>query len=480
MSFGRLTQTLPREAWEIAQAPGVRHALDEGGLRRAMMIDRAHLVMLIEEGLVERDTGIELLAAIDDLEREGLDTLRDEPAPRGWYLMYENHLAERTSQQAASWLPTARSRNDLGATLAMLELRDHFARVVTELIRLQFALIERSRQFTDIVMPAYTHGQPAVPITYSHYLSGIAISVEQRLLHLLHCLDDLDRCPLGAGAIGGTTVPINAARTCELLGFRFPVRHSIPAVATRDTTMLIVAHTTIAATLLSRVATDLHDWCSSDPPLLDLPDSLVGISSMMPQKRNAYLLEHVQGRAATPLGAFTTLAAGAQKVSFTNAIAVHTESTRFAADAMAASGESAALLRIVVRGAEPRVETMEDVAERGMTNATEIANQLAVEDDRGFRLAHRMVGDAARRALRDGQPLHDALDAEIDLSKIAVDRIARRAHFGGGAAKEEAATRLDELTSTLLHVVDDFRRARHRWNLTPGRVKDAAQNIRRG
>src|SRR5205823_6718531 len=134
--------------------------------------------------------------------------LRDRAAPRGLYLLYESYLIEQLGARAGGVLHTARSRNDLNATILRLRLRGPYLRLLREALRLQAVLLSRARRFSGVVMPIYTHFQAALPVTYGHYLAGVAQALERDIAGLIALADDLNRCPLGAGAVGGTSLPI--------------------------------------------------------------------------------------------------------------------------------------------------------------------------------------------------------------------------------------------------------------------------------
>src|SRR6185369_13149244 len=163
--------------------------------------------------------------------------------------------------------------------------------------------------YADVTMPVYTHYQAAVPITYGHYLTGVGFALSRDIAGLMSVIADLNACPLGAGAVSGTSLPIDPARTAGLLGFDQPVPHSIDAVASRDVILRLLSAAAILGVSLSRVASDLLLWTSVEFGFLTVPDTLAGSSSMMPQKRNVYMLEHVEGRSAAALGAFVHAAA---------------------------------------------------------------------------------------------------------------------------------------------------------------------------
>ncbi|SDS88579.1 lyase family protein [Microlunatus soli] len=478
-STGRLAGTLLPEAQRIAQQPGVDAALG-GDLRLAVDVDRAHLVMLFEQRIVPQSAALALLAEIDELQQLDFAPLRHRPAPRGWYLMYEGYLAERLGPTVAGWLPTGRSRNDLSATLALLKLREVFRTLITATLRLQLTLLRRAGAELTTVLPGFTHGQPALPITLGHYLAGVAHGVDADLERLAGLLPELDRCPLGAGAMGGTTLPIDPDRTASLLGFTGNCPNSLAAVASRDGIARLLADAAVLSTRLSRVATDLRDWTGCTPPLLHLPDSLVGSSSMMPQKRNVYLLEHIQGMAAAPVGAFTTVTSGAQKTAFSNSIAVHTEGPAFADQAIRRCADAATLLRLLIQHAEPDPGAMRRRAEDGFTNATELANRLALADGRGFRAAHQEVGRAARAALERGHGLlaEVQLPAGLTADDFDVARIADASRYGGGPAPAEVAGSLHVLQHRLGPVLTRVREATGRWSGTSARIRTAVGQTR--
>lgn len=477
----RLSQVLMPEAHNIALQPGIDRALG-GEIAMSVDIDRAHMLMLLEAGLVSADVAHAILDQIDLLESQGFEPLRERQGRRGWYLMYESYLAEQLEPDVAGWLPTARSRNDLSATLAQLSARDLLVQLDTEALELQDMLLRQASRYRTTTMPLFTHGQPALPGTYGHYLAGVASELDLDLRHAHLLFDDVDVNPLGAGAAGGTTLPINPERTAELLGFSRCAANSLAAVASRTTFLRLMNVALSTATLASRVATDLTTWLGTDPPLLTLPDNLVGISSMMPQKRNPYLLEHIVGRAAAPLGALTTLAAGMQKTPFSNNIAVHTEATRYTADAIDATVESLRLTRLILEHAAPQQEAMVRRAEVGNVHATELANQIALELDCGFRVAHNLVGSAVRESTNNHTPLIGEilarLPADKEVQDLDVASIAAAARFGGGPSPSTVNSHIHALESSAARHREQVLPYRERWDNTHDRIASAVKAIR--
>ncbi|WP_394838613.1 argininosuccinate lyase [Pendulispora rubella] len=448
---GRITRTIRRTARDILFGATADAAID-AELPFIAQVDRAHVVMLAESALIDRNTAASLLAAIDELRQRRFEPLRGRAALRGVYLLYEDYLIGKTGMSVGGMLQLGRSRNDLNATAQKLRLRAPWLRLVRESLRLQAILLRRSHRYAGVVMPAYTHFQAAVPITYGHYLAGIGSSLDRDLDALLATGSLFDVSPLGAGAVGGTALPIRAERTAELLGFVRPTPHSIDAVASRDGVLRVLAAASILGVTLSRVATDFLLWSTSEFDFLSFPDHLVGSSSMMPQKRNVYFLEHVQGRAASALGAFTHAVQACHAKPFTNSIAVGTEAVSAAWDALRKTTEAVILLRLIAAEAEPRRSSMEARARDGHTSATELANRLVGQGGVPFRTAHHTVGSFVRAALENDQPLEDVArhglrEAGSNVSTEGLDAasVATASQYGGGPGSTKLAVK--ELTS---------------------------------
>ncbi|MDT7543410.1 MAG: argininosuccinate lyase [Acidobacteriota bacterium] len=406
---GRIKQAVAYPASRILFG-GTTPAEVEFELRHISRVDRAHLVMLAECGIISKEQAARLLELILLLDADDFAPLHVASAPRGIYLAYEDFLISKVGPETGGVLHTARSRNDLNATVLCLRLRGPYLALLRESLRLQAVLIRRARRYADVVMPAYTHYQAAVPITYGHYLAGIGCALSRDIEGLFAGAQGLDHCPLGAGAAGGTSFPIDPARTAALLGFDHPVTHSIDAVAARDLVLRLLSGVTVLGITLSRLAADLLLWTTAEFGFLTLPDRLVGSSSMMPQKRNVYLLEHVQGRSAAALGAFVSAATAMHAKPYTNSISVGTEAVSHVWGALQSLIEALTLARLIVAGACPQPTAMNERAEAGYTTATELANRLVAEGGMPFRSAHHIVGRAVSEAvLSNTTSLTDAL-----------------------------------------------------------------------
>jgi argininosuccinate lyase len=386
---GRIRRPLSPTARRVA-FPAPAGAGDE--LDAISEVDRAHLVMLAEGGLIPTEAAAATLAEIMRLRSVDFAPLRNREARRGLYLLYEDWLVSRLGERTAGASRLGRSRNDLNATVFLLRLRAPYQRLMAELCRLQAVLLRGARRHRGLVMPAYTHHQPAFPTTFGHYLAGLALVLDRDLVPLAAMSDALETCPLGAGAGGGTAVPIDPDRTAALLGFSAPVHHSHDAVASREPALRLLAALAVTGVTLSRVASDLLTWTTAEFGFLWLPDELVGSSSALPQKRNPFLLEHVKGKSAAPLGSLVAAAGAFHATPFANSVAVGGEGAPHLFPALEALSDAATLLALVLAGARPRPEVMAAGARHGYTTAAALAEQAVASGDLSFRQAHHRIG----------------------------------------------------------------------------------------
>lgn len=410
-------------------------------------VDRAHLVMLAERELVAPAAAGALLRCIGELASLAWEPLLGRPAPRGLYLMYEGYLVERLGADVGGVLHTGRSRNDLKATVTALRLREWVLDLAAEAVRLQAVLLGRARAYASVVMPVYTHYQAAMPVTYGYYLLGVALAAGRDLDALRTAAAGLDVCPLGAGAVAGTDLPIDPARTAQLLGFGSTTSHALDAVASRDVPLRVLAAAAGLAVTLSRLAADLQLWSTAEFGFVHFPDRLVGGSSAMPQKRNAFLLEHLRAKPAQALGAWTAAASAMAATPFTNSIEVGTEAVASIGPGLEAARQAVLLAQVLVAGARPDAARMASRALDGFTAATAVANRL-VRRGVPFRTAHEQVGDAVRRAVEAGSTrladfgppgwldelgLGGLETGELDLAEL----VAAHAYGGGPGAFAE-------------------------------------------
>lgn len=433
---GRLTTGLGPRTARLVFASDEASTVAE--LALISRVDLAHLVMLHRCGLLDAARAHALAELVTALRAEDFRSLRGLPAPRGLYLMYENHLIDRLGDGTGGMLHAGRSRNDLKATTTALRLRSWLLEFLSEAGRLHAVLLNRARAHRAVVMPVYTHFQAAMPVTYGHYLLGVATALGRDLAAVRAAAEGLRRCPMGACAVAGTDLPIDPALTASLLGFDGGPVHAIDAVASRDVPLRVLSAVAGVAITISRLATDLQLWSTEEFGLVEFPERLVGGSSAMPQKRNAFLLEHLKAAAGGAIGAWTAAAAMVKSTPFTNTIEVGTEAVGAMWPGLDAVAKAVLLAQVTASGAAPVPARMTRRAADGFTTATTLANRL-VGAGVPFRAAHHAVGAAVRDALAAGRRTVD-LPHLSHLPTVAMDLpsvVADTAAGGGPGAFAE-------------------------------------------
>jgi argininosuccinate lyase len=429
---GRLTATIGLRMQRLLYGQPTADQI-AAELAQTTLIDLAHTVMLAEQSLIGGDAAAALVTEIERLRRTRFAELAATLMPRGLYLAYEQHLVAALGADVGGVLHTGRSRNDMKATATLMRLRDWLASFMEEATRLAAVLLARSRAHSHVVMPVHTHFQAAMPITYGYYLTGVAAALLREIEGVRDAARGLERCPMGAGAVAGTDLPLAPARVAELLGFREAPLHALDAIASRDVVLRLLANATGTAVLLSRLGTDLQLWSTEEFGFLRFPDRLVGSSSAMPQKRNAFLLEHVTAAAAATSGSWIAAVTAMKGTPFTNSIEVGTEAVGSAWRGLDATVDALLMCQSLVSGGRPCPERMVERARDGYTTATAVANDL-VRRGVPFRSAHHQVGTAIRRALAGDR------DASW-WDPVVADPVAavRRADVGGGPGAWPAA-----------------------------------------
>ncbi|MER9064771.1 lyase family protein [Mesorhizobium sp. M0698] len=391
--------TLHPDAMKLL-APPIEISRDGRLLQFQAAIDEAHLVMLVDKALVSRAVASDLLTNVLDLQREGFQSLDGRDAPRGLYLAYEAELVARAGPEKAGWLHLARSRNDLNATISLLALRDAACSISQEIGIAQDVLLQRAEESSRLVAPLYSQYQIALPGSPGHYLLGVFFALDRERQRLHRLLEDIRNCPMGAGAGGGTSIPIDPLQTATLLGFELPSFNSLDAVASRDHHLEGLSVFAGVSILLSRVAQDLQVWTTREFAIIDIPRNLAGGSSMLPQKKNPFLLEHIKGSASTVIGAYMSAATATCKSPFSNSIEASNYGCSPLGLAEDALKRAITLTSLIVKLMAFNATSMRENLEDGLAMTTVAAERMA---SRGvpFRKAHTQIGEIAARASRD-------------------------------------------------------------------------------
>jgi argininosuccinate lyase len=312
---------------------------------------------------------------------------------------------------AGKRLHTARSRNDQVATDLRLWLRDEIDQIVKRIVALERALLEQARRHAGLVMPGFTHLQVAQPVTFGHHLLAYVEMLERDRQRLGEVRSRVNRMPLGAAALAGTSFNIDRKRVARELGFEGLAENSLDAVSDRDFAIEFCAAAALVMVHLSRLSEELVLWMNPRFGFVRLPDRYCTGSSIMPQKKNPDVPELVRGKSARVIGAtvaLMTLMKG-QPLAYNKD---NQEDKEPLFDAVDTVKDSLSVFAGMVAGMQPVPRAMRAAVLEGHATATDLADYL-VRKGVPFRDAHEVVARAVREAERLGVDL-----AALPLSKL--------------------------------------------------------------
>ena len=384
-------------------------AVDRRLWRQDVAGSRAHVRALVAAGVLDEGEGKLLLDGLAEVARElGAGTFAWQASDEDVHTAVERRLTELVGP-AGGKLHTGRSRNDQVATDLHLWLKDATAAAVEAVAGLVDALARTAHAHPDAVLPGLTHLQPAQPVLWGFQLAAHGFALVRDLGRLQDAGRRADVCPLGAGALAGSSFPLDPAATATDLGFAAAFDNAMDATADRDAVAELLAATAIAMVHASRLAEDATLWAGRG--WVRLPDAWATGSSMLPQKRNPDVAELVRGRAGTVLGRLAGLLATLKGVPLAYARDLQ-EDKAAAFEAVDTLVASMGALAGLVAGLEPDRARMLADARAGESTAVDLAEAL-VRAGVPFREAHAAVAAAVRLAAGRDMRLADLDAAEL-------------------------------------------------------------------
>ncbi|TNC10056.1 argininosuccinate lyase [Methylobacterium terricola] len=418
----RLTEPVAPEVCEHIYAP--RLARDFHAVFAAMTdLNQAHVLMLARCGLIAPEAARTLAAGLLRMEGEGAGAVPLDPEREDSYFNYEAQLIRLIGPDAGGRMHIARSRNDLTSALDRMRARDLLLDAGQALLSVEEHALDGAYRFRDVVMPGYTHLQPAQPVTYGFYLAGVAQALGRDSGRLSDAWARTNLSPLGAGALAGTAFPIDRHGLAASLGFEGLVENALDAVATRDFGLEILAALSQVAVSWSRVAQDYHVLVSHEFQTIEFPDRVTGTSSIMPQKKNPVVLEHLKGKAGQMLGLYVAAASAVKGTHFTNTIDGNRETMRGVWEAGEEGLRCLALFDLVIATARPNAALMRRRVTEDFASATDLADLMVREAGLSFREAHHVVGAVVRAAMDAGLSADGITPAMVD--KAAEEQTGR-------------------------------------------------------
>ena len=359
-------------------------------------IHYAHTLMLTRQGIIPASSASCCLQALDALDRGHLATVPYDGKSEDLFFYIESLLEQLAGVEHAGRMHTARSRNDIALALYRMQVRAEILKLVGALAAVRRAFHALAEQHVETLMPAYTHSQPAQPITFAHYLlAGLEIlgRDEQRLRA---AWVTVNRSPMGACAISTTAFPIDRCYMAELLGFEGLQVNSYGAIAATDYLTETCGAISIAMLNLGRIAQDFLLWSTAEFNFLRLSNAWVQISSIMPQKRNPVPLEHIRVLASKGMAQAQGVLTALHNTPFGD---INDAEDDLQPLFFNASEDALRALRIMegaMSECEVNVARMEQRANADFLSVTELADTLVRNENMSFRDAHHIVSAAVK------------------------------------------------------------------------------------
>ena len=350
----------------------------------------AHVTMLAKQGIIEESDKVAIINGLNsiltDIENGHLEFT---PEHEDIHSFVEAHLIERIGEPGKK-LHTGRSRNDQVALDIKLYVRDEVVELDSLLKTLLQSIMKVMEENTETFMPGFTHLQKAQPVTLAHHFGAYFEMFKRDRSRLTDIYDRMNYCPLGAGALAGTTYPLDREYTASLLNFDGPTLNSMDSVSDRDYVIELMSALSTIMMHLSRFCEEIIIWNSNEYRFVNIDDSYSTGSSIMPQKKNPDIAELIRGKTGRVYGALTSILTTMKGIPLAYNKDMQ-EDKEFAFDAIDTTKGCIALFTGMIDTMTFNKDVMESSAKNGFTNATDAADYL-VNHGVPFRDAHGIVG----------------------------------------------------------------------------------------
>ena len=425
-------------------------AFDGRMYRHDIQCSIAHATMLGECGIIPQEDSAKIIEGLKEILSD-IDSgaLELDPNAEDIHMFVEAELTKRLGD-VGKRLHTARSRNDQVAVDLRLYLRDEIAEIMAMVKKLAAALIEMAAQHTETIMPGYTHLQRAQPITFAHHLMAYVWMLLRDLDRLRDAGERMNVCPLGCGALAGTTYHTDRQRTSDLLGFSAPMPNSLDGVSDRDYCVELCCAMSLLMTHLSRFSEEIILWCSWEFKFVELDDAFATGSSIMPQKKNPDVTELIRGKTGRVNGDLVTLLTMMKglPLAYNKDMQEDKEAIFDAIDNVKLCVKTFTPMLTTMRVLK---DNMRNAAARGFINATDCADYL-VKKGMPFRDAYKITGTLVAQCIEKGLTLEtlpmadykamtDLFDEDV-YQAISLETCVRERKSEGGPSPEEVTKQI--------------------------------------
>lgn len=364
----------------------------------------AHAAMLAECGIITPANAAAIVRAVATIRADGVAAYAYQPGIEDLFFRIEGRIIELAGADDGGNLQLARSRNDLGHALTRMALRVRLIEVAERLLALREAVLAQARAHLDTLMPGYTHTQPAQPVTFAHYLAGVLSFLAHDQARFGEAYATVNLSPLGAAALTGTGFPMDRQRVAQLLGYDGIVLSTQHAIGGGEFVTDVAFAVQALAVDLSRTTHDLLVRATQEANALRVDDSFIQISSIMPQKRNPVVLEHLRARLSRALGYAQTTVTQCHNIPYGDTQDIEDEILPSLFAALATIEECLELYTAFFATLTLNEAHLRRQAAEGFMTATELADTLVREAGLPFRLAHKVVAGMVQAAVKADVP----------------------------------------------------------------------------
>lgn len=442
---GRFTKT----AEEWVDEFGASISFDQELVMEDIEGSKAHVQMLASTGILSQDEAATIKGGLTKLQEKATNhELQFSVSNEDIHMNLESMLIQEIGSVGGK-LHTGRSRNDQVATDMHLYLRNRTEEVIVLIGEMQAALLKQASDHVETIFPGYTHLQRAQPVSFAHHLMAYFWMLERDKERFTESFKRINKSPLGAGALAGTTFPIDRELSAELLGFSSIYENSLDAVSDRDFIVEFLSNSSMLMMHLSRLGEEIILWCSREFQFIELDDAFSTGSSIMPQKKNPDMAELIRGKTGRVYGNLFGLLTVLKGLPLAYNKDMQEDKEGMFDTVKTVTGSlkifAGMISTLNVKSAEMKKAVTSD-----FSNATELADYLASKG-MPFRDAHEVVGQLVLTCIQKGCYLVDlSMDEFQEASQLfeediykALDpyvAVARRNSNGGtGFAQVEAA-----------------------------------------
>lgn len=417
----------------------------------------AHATMLAKCGVITEDEADVIIQGLKELKQKASKGELEYSAKlEDIHLNIEHHLTELIGPTGGK-LHTARSRNDQVATDMHLYLKEQVSEIIELITEFQKSLVNQAEQNIETLMPGYTHLQRAQPISFAHHLMAYFWMLERDKQRYIDSMKRINLSPLGAGALAGTTFPIDRHMTAEILGFEGIYENSLDAVSDRDFILEFLSGSSMLMMHLSRLCEETILWSSQEFQFIELSDAFTTGSSIMPQKKNPDMAELIRGKTGRVYGSLMGLLTVLKGLPLAyNKDMQEDKEGMF--DTVKTVKGSLKIFAGMISTMKVKEEKMAKSVKNDFSNATELADYLAAKGV-PFREAHEIVGKLVLECIRKGCYLADLpLEAYKSMNPLFEENIyqalnpynaVERRNSAGGTGFSQVKIQIEKAKTSL-------------------------------